>query len=125
MLSSLLINRNSRESWLLFSLERIEVTNETTITGPGENGPGNDSRLELAIAAWLDAKSKRSNSTKKLVAYRDTLASFRKTLLSAGLDLDSPDAVGVALAIQGWAGQPASVSTTVPDQVVVENGAVS
>jgi integrase len=89
-----------------------EMANEIIIVGPGdgygEDGPQNrnpDSKLELAIAAWLDAKSKRSNSSKTLVAYRDTLASFRATLLAVGLDLDSPDITSLALAAQVWAGQ--------------------
>ncbi len=85
--------------------------NEIIVVGPGDgfsdDGPQNNSgsKLELAIAAWLDAKSKRSNSSKTLVAYRDTLASFRETLLAAGLDLDTPDITTLALAAQGWAGQ--------------------
>ena len=62
------------------------------------------SKLELAMAAWLDAKSKRSNSSKTLVAYRDTLASFRANLLAAGLDLDTTDITSLALVAQGWAG---------------------
>ncbi len=86
------------------------MANEIIVIGPDvddssstDNKP--DSKLELAIAAWLDAKSKRSNSSKTLVAYRDTLASFRAVLLAAGLDLDTSDITTLALAAQGWAGQ--------------------
>ena len=62
------------------------------------------SSLDLAIAAWLDAKSKRSGSTKTTTAYREALTSFRAVLQKAGLDLDSPEPSGLALTAQGWAG---------------------
>lgn len=61
--------------------------------------------LEMALAAWLDAKSKRSGSAKTLTAYREAITSFRATLRAAGLDLDA-DGRAVALLAQGWAGQP-------------------
>jgi site-specific recombinase XerD len=60
-------------------------------------------RLELAIIAWLDAKSKRSGSAKTATAYRATLQSFRSYLLTQGVDLDGP-AQAVALLAQHWAG---------------------
>ncbi|MBN9392271.1 MAG: tyrosine-type recombinase/integrase [Chloroflexi bacterium] len=101
------------------------MANEIIVVGPGDSTrddgsqkSNSSSKLELAIVAWLDAKSKRSNSSKTLVAYRDTLASFRNTLLAAGLDLDSPDITTLALVAQGWAGQ----STTAAPSFIKEEG---
>lgn len=64
--------------------------------------------LDLAIAAWLAAKSGRSGSERTQRAYADTLTSFRAALASAHLDLDGPPAA-VALVAQAWAaaGHPA------------------
>lgn len=59
--------------------------------------------LDLAIFAWLDAKSKRSGSAETKSAYRDTLLDFRAALRSTGLDLDG-DPRAVSLAAQAWAG---------------------
>jgi len=59
--------------------------------------------LDLAIAAWLDAKVKRTGSAKTATAYAATLIAFRTTLGDHGLDLDG-DAALVALVAQGWAG---------------------
>ncbi len=59
--------------------------------------------IELAIAAWLDAKAKRTGSVKTATAYATTLAAFRATLRDHGLDLDGAPAL-VALVAQGWAG---------------------
>lgn len=98
------------------------MENEIIVVGPGdsfaEDGPQHnpDSKIELAIVAWLDAKSKRSNSSKTLVAYRDTLASFRDTLLTAGLDLDSPDITTLALAAQAWAGQSTAAPSSLKEE---------
>ena len=61
------------------------------------------SRIDLAIAAWLDAKGKRSGSARTLNTYRDTLADFRAALAGVGADLDA-DPRGVRLAAQRWAG---------------------
>jgi integrase len=59
--------------------------------------------LDLAIAAWLAAKFRRSGSEHTRRAYSDTLASFRVAIVANGFDLDgNPQAV--ALAAQGWAG---------------------
>ena len=58
--------------------------------------------IDLAIAAWLDAKSNRSGSKKTLRAYTDRIASFRQHLQRGGLDLDG-DTAAVALASQAWA----------------------
>lgn len=60
--------------------------------------------LDLALAAWLDAKSKRSNSVKTRQAYTATMASFRAALQAVGLELDG-DPAAVGLVAQGWAGQ--------------------
>lgn len=68
---------------------------------PATGGPS----LALAIAAWLDAKGKRSDSAKTLRAYGDTLASFRAACQRVGLDLDAGDVRALALVAQGWAGQ--------------------
>lgn len=59
--------------------------------------------IEMAIAAWLDAKGKRSGSKKTISAYTTTLASFRAALQLAQLDLDS-DPRAVMLVAQAWAG---------------------
>ena len=40
----------------------------------------NGSPVDLAIVAWLDAKSKHSGSAKTSKAYRDTLTDFRTRL---------------------------------------------
>ena len=59
--------------------------------------------IDLAIAAWLDAKAKRSGSTRTARAYADTIADFRAVLISSGLDLDS-DPRPVSLTAQAYAG---------------------
>jgi site-specific recombinase XerD len=72
---------------------------------PHSAGGERGQRLELAIRAWLHAKSGRSNSTKTLTAYQDTLTAFQSALHQAGLDLDS-EPVSVALVAQVFAGGP-------------------
>ncbi|MDQ6905205.1 MAG: tyrosine-type recombinase/integrase [Chloroflexota bacterium] len=64
--------------------------------------------LDIAIAAWLDAKAKRTGSAKTATAYAATIAAFRALLRDHGLDLDGDPAL-VALVAQGWAshGDPA------------------
>jgi len=59
--------------------------------------------IDLAIAVWLDAKSKKSGSAKTARAYQDTIADFRAILISNGLDLDS-DPRAVATIAQAYAG---------------------
>jgi len=59
--------------------------------------------IDLAIAAWLDAKAKRSGSTRTARAYADTIADFRAVLISSGFDLDS-DPRPVSLSAQAYAG---------------------
>jgi len=61
------------------------------------------SSIEWAIAAWHDAKSKRSSSHETSSAYRDTLADFRALLRTINLDLNS-DARAIALTAQAFAG---------------------
>jgi len=59
--------------------------------------------IALAIAAWLDAKSKRSGSAKTARAYADAITDFRAVLISAGLDLDSdPRPVSLDRASLRW-----------------------
>lgn len=77
------------------------------ITHPGG---GN---LELAAAAWLDAKSKRSGSRKTTHAYTDTLLQFRALLQSRGLDLDD-DPRAVALVAQAYAGSSTEGKAVAP-----------
>jgi integrase len=60
--------------------------------------------LELALAAWLDSKSRRSNSAKTRRAYADAMASFRAALATVGLALDS-DTAAVATVAQAWAAE--------------------
>jgi integrase len=67
--------------------------------------------LDLAIAAWLAAKSGRSGSAKTQRAYSDTLAAFRGALHAAGLELDGSPAA-VALVAQAWAAQGAPAPAT-------------
>lgn len=74
--------------------------------------------LDVAIAAWLDAKAHRSNSRKTERAYRDTLTVFRAALQSAGLDLDA-DPRAVSLAAQGWAGRDEPQPTTYNQRLAV------
>src|SRR5712692_9748536 len=45
--------------------------------------------LSLAIELWIDAKFKRSSSSKTRKAYQDTLQEFRAALQHIELDLDS------------------------------------
>ncbi len=57
--------------------------------------------IELAIAAWLDAKGKRSGSPHTVRAYGDTLRKFRAYLFAHSEDLDG-DTRAVALLAQAW-----------------------
>ena len=58
--------------------------------------------LELAVSAWLDSKSKLSNSTRTHRNYVDAITAFRAALQRAGMDLDSPTP-DIALVAQAWA----------------------
>jgi len=60
--------------------------------------------IDLAIAAWLDAKAKRTGSVKTATAYATTLTTFRAFLRNHDLDLESDPAL-IALVAQGWAGR--------------------
>lgn len=69
---------------------------------------GDRPSLDLVIAAWLDAKAKRTGSEKTARAYRDALTSFRAMLTAAGCDLDTEDARKVGLLAQAFAGRSRS-----------------
>ena len=71
----------------------IEANSAVTVSG---------SPVDLAIAAWLDAKGKRAGSAKTHKAYRDTLTDFRAALRDKGLDLDA-DTRPVRVIAQAWA----------------------
>ena len=58
--------------------------------------------LELAIAAWLEAKSGRTKSTKTSQAYSWVITNFRETLQRLGLELDG-DPLKLATLAQLWA----------------------
>src|ERR687885_1831704 len=60
--------------------------------------------LDLALLAWLDAKTTRSGSEKTATAYTTTMAAFRARLQQAGTDLDG-DLTAISLLAQAWAGQ--------------------
>ncbi len=66
--------------------------------------------LDQSILAWLDER--RADSERTADAYETTLADFRETLRSAGLDLDSEPALVAPLA-QGWARSSRREGTTV------------
>jgi integrase/recombinase XerD len=88
-------------------------TEENAVTIYTGNGlgtvtqPSHYMTIATTIAAWLDAKSKRTDSAKTKRAYADTITQFRGLLQSAGLDLDSESAI-VATAAQGYAGRTVS-----------------
>jgi integrase/recombinase XerC len=63
---------------------------------------GSGSNLELALAAWLDAKRRRSNSKYTERDYSMIIDAFREALAQVQLDLDS-DTVAVATVAQVWA----------------------
>ena len=65
---------------------------------------GSEASLDFIVAAWLDSKSRRSNSKKTAFDYQDTMSSFRAALAQHGLDLDG-DPAAVATLAQVWAGQ--------------------
>src|SRR2546430_7905653 len=86
------------------------------------------SHIDVAIKAWIEAKTRRSGSEKTRKAYEDTLTAFRSLLWQAGRDLDPYmnaredteearcEAVAeITLAAQGFAG------LSVKDQVVAES----
>lgn len=73
-------------------------------------GSSTNYTVDQAITAWLDAKYKRSRSDKTRHSYEETIASFRATLHSFGLDLYD-DATQIALIAQGWAGKRGDAAT--------------
>jgi integrase len=52
---------------------------------------GAPTRVDLALAAWLHAKTQRSQSVKTLTTYRAILSEFRALLRAQGTDLDAAD----------------------------------
>lgn len=63
--------------------------------------------LDILILGWLDAKFRRSKSTRTQDAYREKLEEFREGLKNAGIDLDSQgkdDLSKIALLAQAFAG---------------------
>jgi site-specific recombinase XerD len=62
-----------------------------------------NSALNLAILAWLDAKSNKSGSVKTSTIYQNYLAGFRSFLNEQGYDLDSDSQMASTLA-QAWCG---------------------
>jgi integrase len=76
------------------------VIAESVALVPAADGPS----IGLAIHAWLDAKSRKSDSAKTARAYSDTLASFRAACVRVGLDLDRGEGRVLALLAQAWAG---------------------
>jgi integrase len=79
---------------------------------------GETPSLELVIAAWLDAKVKRSRSRSTETIYRETLAAFRRQLQALGLDLDSDDERKLALVAQAFADTRDPERTRRPGQPV-------
>lgn len=73
--------------------------------------------LDLAVAAWLEAKRTRSGSAGTVQAYRATLQTFRAALQARGLDLDGDphqlSLVAQAIASTSWTqpGQPVAPAT--------------
>src|SRR5258706_5747601 len=74
--------------------------------------------LDVAVAAWLDAKGNKSGSAKTLRAYTDTLSTFRAALCSGGLDLDG-DPRAITLAAQGWAGRESPAPSTYNQRLAI------
>lgn len=62
------------------------------------------SPIDLALAAWLDAKATRTGSVRTAGTYRELMGAFRQMLLDRGFDLDA-DPARVALLAQAWAGR--------------------
>jgi integrase len=87
------------------TFEAIETIREASDTRALATATSDVSPLDLAIAAWLDAKARRSGSAETQRAYRDTLVSFRAACQRVGLDLDAPGVRDLALVAQGWAGR--------------------
>jgi site-specific recombinase XerD len=74
--------------------------------------------LDVALAAWLDAKANKSGSAKTKRAYDDTLRAFRTQLQDSGRDLDA-DPRAVALAVQGWAGHDEPAPATFNQRLAI------
>lgn len=59
--------------------------------------------VDFAVSAWLDAKAKRSQSSRTYETYKQTIDSFRQALSAKGWDLDGEPTV-IATSAQLWAG---------------------
>lgn len=90
---------------ILEAVEALETLPAASDTRTLATATPDVSALDLAIAAWLDAKAQRSGSAETQRAYHDTLASFRAACQSVGLDLDAQSVRDLALVAQGWAGR--------------------
>ena len=101
-----------------------EEESEDSLIGELVVGSGGTA-LDLALMAWLDAKTNRSGSPKTATAYTTTIASFRRMLQQAGVDLDD-DVGAVSLLAQAWAGQgspsPYPSSKRMPRSTIVSHG---
>jgi site-specific recombinase XerD len=71
-------------------------------------------KVDFAIAVWLDAKSKRSGSTRTLGAYKRTINSFRDACLQSGYDLAGDPRV-IALIAQAWVSHTVTGKTVSPN----------
>jgi integrase/recombinase XerC len=70
--------------------------------------PSDGLNADGLIAAWLDAKYKRSQSQRTVDEYAAIMNQFRLTIASAGIDLlaqDEPSLIALALAAQSFASQ--------------------
>lgn len=74
--------------------------------------------LELAIAAWLHAKTGRTGSSRTARAYADTLASFRAACRAAHTDLDG-QVRALALLAQAWAATGAPAPATYNQRLAI------
>jgi integrase len=70
--------------------------------------------LDLAVAAWLDAKFRKSHSARTRGAYLEIITAFRAGLQQAGLDLDTPFPGQIALLAQAFAGHSAKGKQVAP-----------
>jgi site-specific recombinase XerD len=82
----------------------IPETNLTILSSaePGSSRPPHFGQVDLAIAAWLQAKGDRSGSLRTRATYATILGQFRALLQATGGDLFTERTVIATLA-QGWA----------------------
>ncbi|MBA3822686.1 MAG: site-specific integrase [Ktedonobacterales bacterium] len=79
------------------------------------------SRVDMAIAAWLHAKTQHSHSDETHRAYEATLTRFRSLLLSTGLDLDASDPQVVEQQVLSDAQTPSTERPMLINQVLERN----